>query len=139
MPPSDPSFIGAMGHNVKRHISTISDGTSNTILIAEDAGRNQKWVMGVFTANSGPTGAWGNPGNELAITGLNPAASPPSGPGPCAVNCTNNNEIYSFHDQLANVAFCDGGVRSLRSNTDVNIVIHLVTRRMNDPVPSDLD
>ncbi len=60
-----------------------------------------------------------------------------STPGACAVNCTNNNEIYSFHDAGANILMCDGSVRLLKAQTDINIVIHLTTRAMGDPLPPD--
>src|SRR5262249_40195825 len=123
MPPSDPTFIGILGHNTSRHLTDVKDGTSNTILLAEDAGRNQIWQMGKFKALSGSTGAWANPGTEIAITGFDPQTM--TLPGPCAVNCTNNNEIYAFHPGVANVVLADGSVRTLRAGTDINVVIAL--------------
>jgi prepilin-type N-terminal cleavage/methylation domain-containing protein/prepilin-type processing-associated H-X9-DG protein len=142
--PSDPTWIGIMGVNVKRKVTEIRDGTSNTILMAEDAGRNQWWVMnrnvGSAPANHGnlgETGAWANPGSRITIYGFNPAAFP-SGtytPGDCAVNCVNGNEIYAFHTGLANVVMGDGSVRSLQAQTSVNVVIPLVTRSGSEPPP----
>jgi prepilin-type processing-associated H-X9-DG protein len=136
MPPSDSTFVGAMGHTVKRPIPHITDGTSNTILLAEDAGRCQHWVMGVFKSNTGTTGAWGNPANELVLSGYNVATN--ATPGACAVNCTNANEMYSFHMAGANTGFCDGSVRFLHAETDINIVMALVTRACGEQVPSEL-
>src|SRR5262245_26984396 len=43
MPPSDPTNIGILGKNVLRRITDVTDGVSNTILLAEDGGRNQQW------------------------------------------------------------------------------------------------
>jgi prepilin-type N-terminal cleavage/methylation domain-containing protein/prepilin-type processing-associated H-X9-DG protein len=135
MPPSDPTFIGILGHNVYRKLPEVLDGTSNTILLAEDGGRNQVWQMGKLVANSGGTGAWANPGTEIAISGFDPSTK--TSPGPCGVNCTNNNEIYAFHRGGANVVMGDGSVHILRAGTDVNIVIALSTRAMGEVIPSD--
>jgi prepilin-type N-terminal cleavage/methylation domain-containing protein/prepilin-type processing-associated H-X9-DG protein len=137
MPPADPTFIGILGHNVQRRIVEVTDGTSNTILLAEDGGRNQVWVMGKLVATSGGTGAWTNPGTEVVITGYDPSNPSKPTPGPCAVNCTNNNEIYGFHPGGANILLGDGSVRLLRASTDVNIVIPLVTRAMGEVIPSN--
>jgi type II secretory pathway pseudopilin PulG len=135
MPASDPTFIGILGHNVNRRITDVTDGTSNTILLAEDGGRNQQWAMGSMISSSGGTGAWTNPGTEIVVTGYNPSTK--SGPGPCAVNCTNNNEIYGFHPAGALVLMGDGSVRLLRAGTDVNVVIPLVTRALGEVIPSN--
>jgi prepilin-type N-terminal cleavage/methylation domain-containing protein len=147
MPPADPTFIGILGHNVRRRISDVTDGMSNTILLAEDAGRNEWWIMGRFVGHQpanftigGESGAWANPGSDITITGFNVAnlnTGRPETPGPCAVNCDNANAIYAFHTGIANVLLGDGSVRSLRAGTDVNIVIPLVTRRGGEVIPGD--
>src|SRR5437773_36312 len=36
LPPPDPTFYGVMGLNVQRTFAAITDGTSNTLLFAED-------------------------------------------------------------------------------------------------------
>jgi prepilin-type N-terminal cleavage/methylation domain-containing protein len=145
--PADPTWHGLMGVNVKRRVTEIRDGTSNTILMAEDAGRNQWWVLNVNVGsapanhgNLGESGAWANPGSRLTIYGFNPANFPSGAytPGDCAVNCVNGNEIYAFHTGVANVVMGDGSVHSLRAKTSVNIVIPLVTRSGNELLPSDI-
>jgi prepilin-type N-terminal cleavage/methylation domain-containing protein/prepilin-type processing-associated H-X9-DG protein len=147
MPPSDPTFVGILGHNVRRRLTEVTDGSSNTILLAEDAGRNQWWVMGKFVGSQpsnftigGESGAWANPGSDITITGFNPAnlnTNKPETPGPCAVNCTNANEIYAFHSAGANVLMGDGSVRLLKAGTDVNVVIPLVTRASGEVISAD--
>jgi prepilin-type N-terminal cleavage/methylation domain-containing protein/prepilin-type processing-associated H-X9-DG protein len=136
MPPSDPTNIGILGKNVFRRIADITDGTSNTILLAEDAGRNQVWQMGRFITSGGSTGAWANPGTEIAATGFNPATM--TGPGPCAVNCNNNNEVYGFHPGGANILMADGSVHLLKAGTSINVLIPLMTRAIGEVLPADV-
>jgi len=135
MPPSDPTNIGILGKNIRRTIPSITDGTSNTILLAEDAGRNQLWQMGRLISTSGGTGAWANPETAIALTGFNPSTM--STPGPCAVNCNNNDEVYSFHSGGANVLLGDGSVRFLKASTDINLLIALITRARGEVVSND--
>ena len=126
IPKADGTFLGVLGHNIHRQITDVTDGSSNTILLAEDAGRNQVWAMGKFVGSSGATGAWANPGTEIDINGFNPVTM--SAPGPCGVNCTNNNEVYAFHPGMANALFTDGSVRTLKAGLDVNILLRLADR-----------
>jgi prepilin-type processing-associated H-X9-DG protein len=48
--------------------------------------------------------------------------------GPCAVNCTNDREVYSFHPGGANAVFADGSVHFLSANIDIRVFAGLVTR-----------
>ncbi len=132
IPRSDPTYIGVLGNDVRRQIPHVYDGTSNTTLLAEQAGLNQRWEMGLMVAPSGGTGAWANPGNQVVISGFNPAI--PGPPGRCAVNCTNIDEIYAFHPAGANVLFTDGSVQLFRDKLDINIVVPLMTRARGEVV-----
>jgi prepilin-type processing-associated H-X9-DG protein len=133
MPPSDGSWVGILGLNVRRPATQVTDGTSNTMIVAESAGRNQTWKMGKMTSLSGTTGAWANPNDVIVVSGFDPATG--ANLGPCAVNCTNANEIYAFHTGQANVLFADGSVRPLRAGLDINIVIALMTRSIGETLP----
>src|SRR5262249_28781982 len=48
--------------------------------------------------------------------------------GPCAVNCTNDREVYSFHPGGANVVLADGPVPFLREDIGIRVLAKLVTR-----------
>jgi len=137
-PPSDPTFVGILAKDRKRQIVEIRDGSSNTILLAESAGRNQTWIMGRMTSPTGTTGAWANPDTEINFTGFDPVAMTVGGSNAtCALNCTNQNEIYAFHPQGANFLFGDGSVRFARSTLTIQTVVALVTRSGGEVVSID--
>jgi prepilin-type N-terminal cleavage/methylation domain-containing protein len=147
LPPADPTRIGILGYNVKRKMSDVTDGLSQTMLLAEDGGRNQWWIMGKHVngqppnfVKGGESGAWANPASDITTYGFNPDnlnTGKPEQPGPCAVNCTNANEIYSFHTGIAYVVLGDGAVRTINAGTTVNIVIPLITRSGGEINPSE--
>ena len=58
-------------------------------------------------------------------------------PGPCPVNCTNNNEAFSFHPGSINVLFVDGGVRLLAESITLQTYASLITRAGYEPVHYD--
>jgi prepilin-type N-terminal cleavage/methylation domain-containing protein len=132
VPPSDPTYIGVLGDNVYRRITDITDGTSNTLLLAEDAGRNQCWEMGQLKGSLGENGAWANPGSNITVSGFNPATG--TTPGPIAVNGTNSQNVYSFHVGSAGGLFADGSVQYLSSSTSVDTLIALTTRASGEVV-----
>jgi prepilin-type N-terminal cleavage/methylation domain-containing protein/prepilin-type processing-associated H-X9-DG protein len=135
LPPSDSTYIGVLGHNIRRRLTDITDGTSNTLLLAESAGRNQLWRMGKFISASGTTGAWANPSTQIVVSGFNPPTA--TIPGACAVNCTNANEVYSFHTSGAMGLFADGSVRMLSSSMSINTLIAITTRCIGEVVNPD--
>jgi prepilin-type N-terminal cleavage/methylation domain-containing protein/prepilin-type processing-associated H-X9-DG protein len=105
---------------VTRRLAEISDGTSNTLLVNETAGWPQNWKGKV---RSFPDKVAGNRGNwagwqSLAYATYSRDGSMSSSTNPtagdlvnCAVNCSNQNQIYGFHPGGGNVLYCDGSVR----------------------------
>ncbi|MGL4549862.1 MAG: DUF1559 domain-containing protein [Gemmataceae bacterium] len=138
---SDPNYIGVLGHTTltssgERRITDITDGTSNTLLLAECAGRNLTFVQGRRTSGSWTGGPWGNPDSRINVGGFNPAN--PSDPyGPCAVNCINDKEIYSFHTGGAMGVLADGSVRFVRDSTSLDVVLQAVTRARGEVLSSN--
>ncbi|WP_161967940.1 DUF1559 domain-containing protein [Fimbriiglobus ruber] len=125
---------GFMGRGVNRRVEDITDGTSNTLLLAEDAGRNATWIMGKNAgqgadSTASPAGAWGNFSVGASFDYLhfwNPSTMLYG--GPVAVNGDNAGDIYSFHTGGANILLGDGSVRFLSQSVDVNTVAALFTR-----------
>jgi prepilin-type N-terminal cleavage/methylation domain-containing protein/prepilin-type processing-associated H-X9-DG protein len=127
-------------------MTMVLDGTSNTILMAECAGREDVYRRKVVTrAQTDPSqpacarsrgGAWATNDNPyelgqpaLGCSGANAALTPfPS--GQLKVNATNEwgGLFYSFHTGQAVVGFCDGSVRSLSESTNLTVIGALTTR-----------
>ncbi len=126
--PAD-SYLGVLSRNYMTKIAEISDGTSNTILVGECAGRPQVWQGNEILANATAAGGpWASYGNRLVVVeGSSPDGKMPL--GPCAMNCTNFfNGIYSFHATGSNFLFADGSTRYLSSSLSLAVLAALVTR-----------
>ena len=149
LPPADPATLrGILGQNIYRKTTRVADGTSNTLAFAEDGGRPQTWEMGVRVAPDHPPqppgkrasiGGWAQPSNLINVTGMNPAIAAPANnfPGPCAINCSNGEDIYGFHSAGANVLMGDGSVKLLRSNISINTVALLLTPNDGTVLPTE--
>jgi prepilin-type N-terminal cleavage/methylation domain-containing protein/prepilin-type processing-associated H-X9-DG protein len=126
---------GALELSVLTPISAITDGTSNTILLAEDAGRPRAWLAGRGGPDQVLLGCgWCGFNNPLTIQGTTPDGQ--ARPGPCAINCTNDGELYSFHPNGANAVFADGSVHFLRAGVSIQVLAALVTRAGGEVVPA---
>ncbi len=118
----------------KPSVLSIADGTSNTIAIAEDVGRNESMTMEYADPLGGMRQLyrWAEPDCAIGISkGINNSRSPFGGPTPCqwsANNCGPNEEIFSFHPGGAHVVFCDGHVAFLKESIDPRELRKLVTR-----------
>jgi type II secretory pathway pseudopilin PulG len=134
----DPRLVGALRRDETTKIVRISDGTSNTIMIAEDAARPAAYASGGVLANPSlgipmKEGGWADPGANFSIDGSNPDGTVP---GDCTMNCSNNSEMYSFHSNGACAVFCDGSVRFLTSNINLCVLAALSTRAGSENVPN---
>jgi prepilin-type processing-associated H-X9-DG protein len=141
-PPVDRAGNGVFGFNRPRQISEITDGMSSTIAVAEDAGRPELWQRGRFVSATGGGGAaWAGAGSQIGLQGATAdgARVSPVAPGPwaCAVNCTNNGEVYSFHPGGANVAMADGSLRFVRAGIDIRVLSALITRAGGEVISSN--
>jgi len=120
-------------------ISEIKDGTSVTFLVVEDVARPELWRMGRRADGASSAAGWSDPNLEIALDGSDTLTTGNGqGFGPCVMNCTNDNEVYSFHPAGANFAFADGSVRFIRETIRNTTFAALVTKAAGDiPDPSD--
>ncbi len=158
----DPAS-GIVG-SVLRSFTGVTDGLSNTILVSEDAGLPDNWQMGrkltppnfTWPDDANATGGW-------AAAGLSPA-DPQGGKGwcldgfdtallktnkcmpawgetlcsgTCAINCTNDMELYSFHPAGVNAVMGDGSVRLLSAGMTLRTLAALITSAGGEVIVGD--
>jgi len=157
------SALGLYGNK----IAEITDGTSNTWAIIEDAGR--PYVAGSYNPNTVTVGGvrgldttqlpagplsvpsrWADPdigsgvsgpptqdpSSSLYIAGqivsvLNNYKTPQGGPTACpwtTNNCGPNDEPFSFHVGGVHALACDGSVRFVSENTDIQVIRRYLDR-----------
>jgi prepilin-type N-terminal cleavage/methylation domain-containing protein/prepilin-type processing-associated H-X9-DG protein len=126
---------GVLAEQMPARMADITDGTSNTTLLTECGGRPQLWLAGRGgTEQVVEGGPWA--GFKNGVTLLGTTHNGATRPGPCAINCTNLSEVYSFHSGGANAVFADGHVRFLSASIDIHTFAALVTRAGGE-VPGD--
>jgi prepilin-type N-terminal cleavage/methylation domain-containing protein/prepilin-type processing-associated H-X9-DG protein len=117
---------GVLVPNSMTPLTAITDGTSNTILLAEDAGRPTRWQAGKVGPGTVSGGPWAGFDTGITLKGSTPDGA--QRPGPCALNRTNDHEVYSFHTGGANTVFADGSVHFLPAGMSIRVLAALVTR-----------
>jgi prepilin-type processing-associated H-X9-DG protein/prepilin-type N-terminal cleavage/methylation domain-containing protein len=132
-------------------IEQITDGTSKTLMYAEDAGRPAFWTRkGFGPKNNTPGGgnlpvangrvrgaSWADRNNSIPLHGFTPDGL--KAPGPCPINCTNNNEAFSFHTGGCNIVFADGHVKFVNELMHIKVYAALITRAGEEIIdPNDL-
>lgn len=121
-------------------LTDIADGTTNTLAFVEDAGRPWKYGPGkrLMSQTPGDTydlgGAWGDWYSYFNVNGADQLGN--QGQGPCAVNCTSDNEIYSFHTGGVNVLMGDGSVRFMKETSTLALVVSLISRAGGEVINS---
>jgi prepilin-type N-terminal cleavage/methylation domain-containing protein/prepilin-type processing-associated H-X9-DG protein len=120
----------------------VLDGTSNTIMIGEAAGRHQVYARGVPRTPNAPgqvgwtlNAAIPDYNTTIQVRGFSNDGLTVDG-GCCAINCTNGlttptftqGQLYAFHPGGANVARTDGSVMFLKDTTTPAVLAALITR-----------
>jgi prepilin-type N-terminal cleavage/methylation domain-containing protein/prepilin-type processing-associated H-X9-DG protein len=143
-------------------VTDITDGTSNSIMIVEDAGRPGWYgsnglvttgpAIGSYQAGAnGPApqggGGWADPLNYNATNGSDPSGSGiaagggflgiPPAPWSCANGCSNDSEIFAFHTGGSNVLFGDGSVRFVKNGLTMNQMQALLSRAGGEVISFD--
>jgi len=138
--PSNLAVINGQG--IGTSINHISDGTSNSVLVYESGGRPKHYISGKVigqadvdsattcgntSVKNGITygAAWADDGNNSPVHGFNKDGTFCS--EACVINCTNNQEAYSFHSGGMNASFADGSVRYINENISIITFAALVT------------
>lgn len=146
--PAQPRYKCALNGDSSLKLAAILDGTSNTIAIAEDAGRADGYgggfmvvkpeVMDDGTPANRRSWAWADPDNAFNVDRLvNNNQTPYGGPADCkwqVVNCGPNEETFSFHPSGANVVFCDGSVQFIPENIDAATFVAFMSIAGREPI-----
>ena len=144
---SSQSTQGALDKERGVRVKEIVDGMSHTMLAIEDAGRPEHWVRGGRRRGSNDNhcasadvtdgvvsgGAWADPRNDIPLHGFQFDGL--RCPGDCAINCTNNNEAFSFHPGGAQAVMLDGSALLLPESTTISVYAALVTREGGEANP----
>jgi prepilin-type N-terminal cleavage/methylation domain-containing protein/prepilin-type processing-associated H-X9-DG protein len=133
--PASKDTTGFLGQkHIPVPVTFATDGTSNTLLFVEDAGRPFLYVkrqnLGLQFLNS----AWADYNTAVTVDGYDTTGTKQGG-GCCVVNCTNNDEIYSFHSGGANALRADGSVVFLSEGVSAAVIGALFTANGGEVVP----
>lgn len=152
----DQAGPGMLTKNGEPRLADVLDGLSNTIMYAESAGRPYVYRRGNKKFSDLPyarvnAGGWSRPASDFSVDGSSYDGA--SLPGPCAINCTNGEDVgsvafphpyygsegtaeaFAFHPGGANFAFGDGSVRFIASTIGIREFARLVTRQGGEAQP----
>ncbi len=115
--------------NIKVRIGDITDGSSNTFILYERAGRNNLYQRGKLISTNGTYGGgWADPGTfEDWVAGSSADGSLHK--GVCAINCSNRSGDggYSFHVGGIHILMADGSTKFLSENVSQVVFASLAT------------
>jgi prepilin-type N-terminal cleavage/methylation domain-containing protein/prepilin-type processing-associated H-X9-DG protein len=151
----DQAGPGVMPKNSKPRFAEVTDGLSNTIMLAESAGRPTVWragqVFGTLPDDRVNGGGWCRAATDFSLEGSTADGS--VFPGPCAINCTNgeidnvypnpyygtngSGAVYAFHAGGANTVFADGSTHFIRQTINIREFAKLITRDRGETAASD--
>lgn len=113
-----------------------TDGLSNSVMYLECAGKPVVYSQGKPTGGTNIKTGWAS-----HSTGFDPkfyVSGGCTGTGSCAINCCNDQAVYSFHTGGSHSGFGDGSVRFLSANIDLRTFVAVLTRA-NGEVISGLE
>jgi prepilin-type processing-associated H-X9-DG protein len=145
IPNNGQDVLGALHGNTTRRIAEITDGTSNTIMISEDAGRPNFYILGKqiqygvsypwyrngtapTQGNEGSGAGWADYGAEFYTDGDGSNQH---------TNYSSNNEVYAFHPGGANHVFCDGSVHFVKTTTNAAVFTALISYNGGEVLSAD--
>jgi len=114
---------GKAEFRVRTRAADVKDGLSKTFMLTEVAGRPHHFRFGQRSPAGEPlVSAWSDPYIAIDISGENIG-----GERGCAMQCDNDDEIYSFHPNGVNFLFADGHVKMLPEDTEPKLLLALMT------------
>ncbi len=143
--PAGQIVAGLLKGNYCRRIAAVTDGTSNTIMITEDAGRPNFYILGKQMTygqsypwyrggtpptqdNEGSGAGWADYGSEFFTDGDGSNDH---------TNYSSNNEIYSFHPGGANHVFADGSVHFVKKTVAPTVFTALISYNGAEVISAD--
>ncbi|HZV05217.1 MAG TPA: DUF1559 domain-containing protein [Gemmataceae bacterium] len=138
----DPSRVGVLCRigSGQTRIAMITDGTSNTFMVAESAGRPTAYGPRFQVLGTNGEAGWADPNGEFKVKGANPltgAVKPHGSPNnTCSMQCNNTNEVYSFHTAGCNFLCADGSVHFISQSASLCVIGSMATRAGGE-VPMD--
>jgi prepilin-type N-terminal cleavage/methylation domain-containing protein len=150
--PQPNDVTGLLGTlSVPKPLTSATDGSSNTLLLVELAGRPNLWVkhqnLGDPSNSTSaafnlypPTGflnnsAWADYNTAVTLTASDSTGTVRGG-GCCVVNCNNYEMLYSFHTSGANALRGDGSVVFISESISASIVGALFTANGGEVIPA---
>jgi len=146
---SDPLNCGILATRAIK-LAEVTDGLSNTLLLVECAGRpnlyqNGRLILDGTTLKtwSGSTsvnrpfptgGVWASHLKGFLVDGSQPDGNTSIRPGTCSINCSNDNEVYSFHTGGAIMLMGDGSVRFTSASLPIDQLAAIVSRNGGEVV-----
>ena len=138
---------GLLHGNVAPRIASVTDGTSNTIMVSEDAGRPQFWLNGRLIPDGTPTASLGigeggttiytTEGSGWGWADYNSEFYTDGDGSRQHTNWSSNNEVYSFHSGGANHLLADGSVHFFKASTAPSIFVWLISPAGGEVISSD--
>jgi prepilin-type N-terminal cleavage/methylation domain-containing protein len=145
--PAGVDTRGLLHGNVAPRMASITDGTSNTIMVSEDAGRPQFWLNGRLIPDGTPTASLGigeggttiytNEGSGWGWADYNSEFYTDGDGGRQHTNWSSNNEIYAFHPGGANHVFADGSVHFIKQTTAPSTFVALISPAGGEVISGD--
>ena len=122
---------GVVRSNTPARVLDITDGTSNTVILSEVAGRLQLYRAGKRAVDPEiplvPGAAWADYNGQIKVTGSRSDGTG-IGEGDCGINCTNAGELYGFHPGGVTALRADGSVFFLKAATPPAVLAALISK-----------